>query len=276
MVEVHEHRLVNRDADGVLHFSADLVNEEALIERLANLLQDSRWATAIHQHSELVRSVYVSTFHHDAYTGRSGSMFGYEGLGCIYWHMVAKLLVAVQENLQSASASRSPAGPQLAAHYDEIRSGLGFNKTAGEYGAFPTDPYSHTPGHSGAQQPGMTGQVKEEILTRFGELGVTIRNGMLALRPHQLNAEEFTTAPKEFRYIDVYGVERSIALEKHSLAFTYCSIPIVYRKYRDAGPMRVTFADGSQQEFATPALDRELSAQIFQRTGQITRIELEL
>ncbi|CAN0044150.1 unnamed protein product, partial [Discosporangium mesarthrocarpum] len=42
--------------------------------------------------------------------------------------------------------------------------------------AFPTDPYSHTNRH-GAQQPGMTGQVKEEIVTRFGELGVRIEGG---------------------------------------------------------------------------------------------------
>ncbi len=38
------------------------------------------------------------------------------------------------------------------------------------YGAIPTDPYSHTPGFAGAQQPGMTGPVKEDIC-RLGELG---------------------------------------------------------------------------------------------------------
>ena len=32
------------------------------------------------------------------------------------------------------------------------------------------DPYSHTPGGAGAKQPGMTGQVKEEVITRLGEL----------------------------------------------------------------------------------------------------------
>jgi hypothetical protein len=295
MVETRDHRLVNRDADGVLRFNADLVNEEALIERLANLRQDPRWASVIQQYSDPVRAVYVATFHHDAYTGRSGSMFGYEGLGCIYWHMVAKLAVAVQENLQNATAGRSPAAPQLAAHYDEIRSGLGFNKTAGEYGAFPTDPYSHTPGHSGAQQPGMTGQVKEEILTRFGELGVSIRDGRLELRPCQLKAEEFTTGPGEFHYVDTSGVERSLRLPSDSLAFTYCNVPIVYRSrtpQRADGAqnpleasgyssphgaiMRLTFADGSQQTFPEAALDRELSDGFFQRTGRIARIDLDL
>ena len=36
-------------------------------------------------------------------------------------------------------------------------------KTVRSYGAFPSDPYSHTPAHAGAQQPGMTGQVKEDF-----------------------------------------------------------------------------------------------------------------
>ena len=46
------------------------------------------------------------------------------------------------------------------------------------YGAFPTDPYSHTPAGKGAQQPGMTGQVKEDVISRFGELGVEVKNGV--------------------------------------------------------------------------------------------------
>ena len=40
--------------------------------------------------------------------------------------------------------------------YEDIRLGLGFTKTADVYGAFPTDAYSHSPRHIGAQQPGMT------------------------------------------------------------------------------------------------------------------------
>jgi hypothetical protein len=32
----------------------------------------------------------------------------------------------------------------LAKHYDEIGDGIGVHKTPEVYGAFPTDPYSHT------------------------------------------------------------------------------------------------------------------------------------
>ncbi|MCW1889108.1 hypothetical protein OK016_02310 [Vibrio chagasii] len=49
-----------------------------------------------------------------------------------------------------------------------MRAGIGFNKTPENHGAFPTDPYSHTPKASGAQQPGMTGQVGREVIARFG------------------------------------------------------------------------------------------------------------
>ncbi|MEZ4646669.1 MAG: hypothetical protein R3E31_28750 [Chloroflexota bacterium] len=76
----------------------------------------------------------------------------------------------------------------LAAAYYDIRAGLGFNKSPAEYGAFPTDPYSHTPAGRGAQQPGMTGQVKEEILTRWGELGVFVQDGVLHFAPTLLRS----------------------------------------------------------------------------------------
>ena len=83
--------------------------------------------------------------------------------------MVSKLLLAVCETCYRAAdggSSREILG-RLAAHYYEIRAGIGLNKAPDVYGAFPTDPYSHTPGNRGAQQPGMTGQVKEEIIARF-------------------------------------------------------------------------------------------------------------
>jgi hypothetical protein len=48
-------------------------------------------------------AAYERVLQHHAFTGRSGTMFGYEGLGCIYWHMVAKLLLAVQERVFEAA-----------------------------------------------------------------------------------------------------------------------------------------------------------------------------
>ena len=56
--------------------------------------------------------------------------------------------------------------------------GIGAHKSPVNYGAFPSDPYSHTPAGKGAQQPGMTGQVKEDILSRFGELGLRVKEAV--------------------------------------------------------------------------------------------------
>ncbi|NND60945.1 MAG: hypothetical protein HKN49_11830, partial [Gammaproteobacteria bacterium] len=168
MLEQGDHRLVQRDARGDYRFSSGLVNAAALDARIDMLAKD--YGTKITDLRAALRKTYEVVFDHKAFTGRSGGMFGFEGLGSIYWHMVSKLLVAVQEVFFAARDADADQAVlrRLAQHYYRVRDGIGFNKTPLQYGAFPTDPYSHTPGHAGAQQPGMTGQVKEEILTRFG------------------------------------------------------------------------------------------------------------
>ena len=40
---------------------------------------------------------FEAVFNHKAFTGRSGTFYGYEGLGSIYWHMVSKLALAAYE-----------------------------------------------------------------------------------------------------------------------------------------------------------------------------------
>ena len=94
----------------------------------------------------------------------------------------------------------------LGKFYYKIRSGLSSNKTPSEYGAFPFDPYSHTPDHSGAQQPGMTGQVKEEIITRFGELGLFIKDGRITFKPYLIRKSEFLNKKSTFLIINTKKV----------------------------------------------------------------------
>jgi hypothetical protein len=269
-------RLVVRDDDGRFRFHPDLVNGDELGARLNQLATEPQWNSRIEQNEAHIRAIYERVFHHRSFTGRSGSMFGYEGLGCIYWHMVAKLLVAVQENLVAAESAHDPAAVALTEIYHDIRDGLGFNKTPSQYGAFPTDPYSHTPGHSGAQQPGMTGQVKEELLTRLGELGVRIENGTVSFIPTTLRSSEFSVTPFEFRPIDVHGDEVCLTVPDGSLAFTFCGVPIVYR--RTAGParVRIQFFDSTVTLVNGTALNAEQSAAIFGRTGRIRSIEVSL
>ncbi len=45
----------------------------------------------------------------------------------------------------------------------------------------------------------MTGQVKEEILTRFGELGVRVEAGAVRFAPVLLHAREFLDDPGRLR-----------------------------------------------------------------------------
>ena len=276
MLAAGDHRLVLQDAKGHYRFHADLVSDDALEQRLAECARDPRWAEAITAHGAGVRAVYEQVFRHRAFTGRSSSMFGFEGLGCIYWHMVAKLLLAVQENLLAAQSAGAKETSRLIELYYEVRAGLGFNKTPGEYGAFPTDPYSHTPGHSGAQQPGMTGQVKEEILTRLGELGLSVNQGCITFAPTLLRAGEFTVGETLFHYFGAEGKEARLTLPAGALAFTFCGIPVVYRRSDRPARIALHAASSPVQFVSGRTLDAETSARWFDRDNSIVRVEVDL
>jgi hypothetical protein len=267
--------VVLRDADGNHRFADGLTNGDRCREVLAALK-----AGAMPEISEEeiagVLAIYEAVFHHRAFTGRSGTMFAYEGLGSIYWHMVGKLLVAAQECAIAADDAGAPAAvrKRLADRYHAIRSGVaGLEKTPAVYGAFPLDPYSHTPAHAGAQQPGMTGEVKEEILTRVGELGARVREGRLQFRPLLLRRGEFLRSPAVFEPWDVDGQRVTIPLARGTLAFTYCQVPVVYHLSREPG-IELTWADGSVTRVAGDTLDREASASIFERSGRVRRVDV--
>jgi hypothetical protein len=200
-------------------------------------------------------------------------MYGYEGIGCIYWHMVAKLLLAAQEAFERAAAAgtKDAVAGKLKHHYYDIRAGLGFMKGPDEFGAFPLDPYSHTAGFGGARQPGMTGQVKEEILTRWGELGVRVHDGKISFDPGLLNEGEFLAEPADFPHIDAEGNRQSIRLEAGSLGFTFCQVPVIYTRGTE-NRISVKLADGSERELERLTVTEILSRHVFGRTGHVRRI----
>jgi hypothetical protein len=120
----------------------------------------------------------------------------------------------------------------------------------------------------------MTGQVKEEILIRLGELGVRVRDGRVTFAPWLLRDAEFLAEPERFVVIGVDGVARELALAAGTLAFTYCQVPIIYRRSERRG-LRITAADGTCHELAGDTLDAERSAALFARTGAIVQIEVD-
>ena len=264
--------IVCMDAESNIRFHADIGNKGELAIRIAALTQ--QYPNLI-QDQAAIFELYESTFNHLAFTGRSGGMFGFEGLGCIYWHMVSKLLLAVGENFQLASVNKADASTihQLGELYYKVREGIGFNKTPEEYGAFPTDPYSHTPKHSGAQQPGMTGQVKEELISRFIELGVNVENGAVSFSPALLRKQELLDHAIDFRYLDTSGNWQVLPVEANQLAFTWCQVPIIY-KANNTHKNAVQIIYNQSEDYSVDALniDAERTKALFERTGSINRI----
>ena len=266
---VTDRSLFVADENGQWHFHADLRNDADLHARLEKLNADSTTRQAV---SEL----WERTFRHSEFTGRSGTFFAFEGLGSIYWHMVAKLLLAVQECYRQAVEQGADAAVvgALASAYDDVRDGLGFRKTPAVYGAFPSDPYSHTPRHRGAQQPGMTGH-KEEILTRWGELGVQVERGILRFAPRLLCRSEFYCEPHRFVYVDVRGREQAWEMPANSLGFTYCQVPVCYQ-LSDAPGVTVERTDGTSQRIVSDELGAADSSAIFARDGRIERLTVAI
>jgi hypothetical protein len=271
-----ETSILDRDAFGACRFQADFHNAADLDAALDRLASSARWGGDVARDRQSIHDVFEAVFDHRSFTGRSGTMYGYEGLGSVYWHMVSKLLLAVQEfALASAVEERDPAIVEgLKKAYYRIRSGLGFEKTVAAYGAFPMDPYSHTPAHGGAQQPGMTGQVKEEILTRFGELGVFVENRKLRFSPILLRRSEFLDRPGRFEYFDLWGTPRSLQIPAGALAFSFCQVPVVYRLTDHPVSIRVTEAGGVTRSLTGDRLDVERSRAIFERLGTIEKLEV--
>ena len=158
--------------------------------------------------------------------------------------------------------------------YYDIRGGLSAAKTPEEYGAFPYDPYSHTPNHSGAQQPGMTGQVKEEILTRFGELGCTVAHGCIKFEPYLLKRSEFLTTKHMFKYYDVFHQKQELTILEDQLAYTFCQVPVIYTLSDKDNHILLENSDGSKVELDGNVLDEKQSNLIFNRDGKIVQIEV--
>ena len=235
----HATDILTQDCQGGVHFSADFNNADFLLRAIqCSALQITE------EETQQLLDLYEQLFNHHAFTGRSGTFYKYEGLGCIYWHMVSKLLLAVGECIGNTGILTPEAGQtaleRLRAHYHAIREGIGSHKSPAEYGSFPFDAYSHTPSMAGVQQPGMTGQVKEDIISRFIELGVRVQDGQIHFNPMMLTDADFTDG---------------------ELRFTYCGTEIIYRKTTNGAGLTLT---------------EEQSKHVFARDGEIQQLIIEL
>lgn len=274
MLSNGDQKIVNKDVEGGYHFNGNFKNARDLKQAL-NKLKSTSYKELVEQDEELILDIFEEVFDHKSFTGRSGTFFGYEGLGSIYWHMVSKLYLAVEEVCERAgdAGTEQSVLEDLFTHFDEIGEGIGIHKSPENYGAFPTDPYSHTPQYRGAQQPGMTGQVKEDILVRIGELGVKVDEGVLNFDPILLKETEFT---KEGRSIELVSLDKEkyeLMVPAGGLAFTCCQVPVIY-KTSDRNELTVITSDGESESFDQLKLDEETTRHVFQRSGHVKRIEI--
>ena len=239
--------VLEKDVRGVYHFNPGFHNARLMKDFLASLGD----AAPAGKEQEQLLALYEKTFHHQSFTGRSGTFYAYEGLGSIYWHMVSKLLLAVQECALASLAKGDGFAGQLEEAYRKVKNGLGFNKTPELYGAFPFDPYSHTPSGKGAKQPGMTGQVKEEVLTRWMELGAKIDGGRAVFDPQFLPQDEF--------------------FADGTLSFSWCGVPVRYEK-GNVRKIQVVYADTGSKLVDGNALPPDISEELFARTGKLKEL----
>jgi hypothetical protein len=276
MLSSGDKSLVEQDIKGEYHFNGNFKNASDLSDAITKL-DNQKYGELITKERQTLLEVFEAVFDHKSFTGRSGTFYGYEGLGSIYWHMVSKLQLAVQEVCLQAIQTNETAEVigKLLEHYYEINAGIGVHKSPSLYGAFPTDPYSHTPANKGAQQPGMTGQVKEDILSRFGELGVFVADGCLYFNPCLLRKDEFTAQERTFNYVTLNKEHKTFAPPVGSICFTYCQLPVIYN-LSDENYLEIEKKDGTLMKQNSLYLNRENSTHIFCRTGEITKITVHV
>ena len=276
LVSDNDLSIISKDINGQYHFNETFRNAELLSTSLLSL-KKTKYKDYVDNEETLILNIYEEVFNHKAFTGRSGTFYGYEGLGSIYWHMVSKLLLAVEECYFNAIENDNEQNliDRLKDHYYQIKEGIGLYKSPKLYGAFPTDAYSHTPGGAGVKQPGMTGQVKEDIISRMGELGIIVNNGEIIFNDTLINKKEFLVNDREFKYYSLAGKQEIINIKTKQLGFTLCQTPIIYTL---TGEKKITvlFNNGQSVEINKNVLDNKISESIFNRSGEIKYIQVEI
>lgn len=265
-------QIIEKDIKSNYHFNGNFKNAGDLEAALDKLIKQE-YQTLATTEKRWILKIFEDVFNHKEFTGRSGTFYAFEGLGSIYWHMVSKLSVAVMETCLRAIKDNADAETvkSLIAHYYEISAGIGVHKSPQVYGAFSVTPYSHTPMHKGAQQPGMTGQVKEDILTRMAELGVQMKEGTLMFSPALLLNSEFLNKEVNATFITIENKVKKISLEPNSLAFTVCQVPVIYKKAKEQ-KIEVFYAKGTKDTLHSNMLGTEISSDILMRTGKIDHL----
>ncbi|RMD84396.1 MAG: hypothetical protein D6820_01140 [Lentisphaerae bacterium] len=279
LLKFEDNPIVRRDETGVVRFHADAANAMELKEQLRTYL-DRIGLQFSEDSMRTLEDLFEEVFNHHEFTGRSTTFFAYEGLNSVYWHMVSKLLLALQENIFRLGLKEKQLD-DLRRYYFAIRHGLGYSQGSERFGAFACDPYSHSPENAPARQPGMTGQAKEDILIRLGELGLRPDGGALRICPILLRSEDFNASEHTLEWAPNPGPAcYKLTFPADSLAFLYLGQPFVY--------YLSTQADPEQSEITVKAdhhdilyrgkgeLSPEITRRLAQRDSGLLQVEVSL
>ncbi len=236
--------IIVKDCNGKLHFDSSIASSDILLARAESLGISKEKIEAIEAEFERV-------FEHKKFTGRSSVMYKFEGIGCAYWHQNAKFALAVLETAQRTSKSGEDIKAIYAA-YNKLLQGFIYRKSPSECKALPLEPYSHTSFNKKSEQPGMTGQVKESIIMRRGELGVLVENGEIIFEPKFIREDEFADCDE--------------------VKFSCYGLPFSYKK---TGQVSVKICkNGEKITLSELAIPKSISSGIFNRNGEIKSVEV--
>ena len=124
------------------------------------------------------------------------------------------------------------------------------------------------------QQPGMTGQVKEDIITRLRELGVRVREGVVSFDPYLLSRDQFTSESRDWGILPG-GREQLGALQAGCLAFSLCGTPVIYRLAETAS-IHVHMGSLDVETINGLRLGRSLSQSLFQRDNRVEKLIVDI
>ena len=91
-----------------------------------------------------------------------------------------------------------------------------------------------------------------------------------------LRKSEFIDRPVDFLYYDVHGQAQSLTLREESLAFTICQTPVIYYLSTVGQSVDVRCFLGEHATDSQDRLDADTSNMLFMRTGDLSRIEVQV
>ena len=131
--------------------------------------------------------------------------------------------------------------------------------------------YSHSQADGGARQPGMSGQVKEDLLSRLGEVGLRIREGQIQFDGSLLHEGELRDTAGSLRSPSGETIE----VPTGALAISHCGVPFIIRRGASPG-VDLVAVDGTRTRCEGAEIDAATSRAIWARSGDLQRVEVTL